>query len=332
MIDTDLLFIIFIVAVALTFDFFNGFHDAANSVATVVSTRVLSPGQAVVWAAFFNFVAAFGLGVHVANTIGKGVIETSVVDEKVILSALIGAIVWDVITWRLGLPTSSSHALIGGLVGAAMASSGTGVIISEGIEKTSAFIVISPFTGFIAAVLLSLTTLRLYERIAPAMARTIFKRLQLVSAAAYSLGHGANDAQKTMGVIAVLLFTTGHLGSDFYVPLWVILSAHAAIALGTLLGGWRIVRTMGLKITKLEPKDGFAAEASSAAAILFATQVGIPVSTTHTIAGGIVGVGSTRRLSAVRWGVAINIVIAWVLTIPAAALIAAGAYAVADRF
>ncbi len=332
MIDTDLLFIIFIVAVALTFDFFNGFHDAANSVATIVSTRVLSPGQAVVWAAFFNFVAAFGLGVHVANTIGKGVIETSVVDEKVILSALIGAIVWDVITWRLGLPTSSSHALIGGLVGAAMASSGTGVIISEGIEKTSAFIVISPFTGFIAAVLLSLATLRLYERIAPAMARTIFKRLQLVSAAAYSLGHGANDAQKTMGVIAVLLFTTGHLGSDFYVPLWVILSAHAAIALGTLLGGWRIVRTMGLKITKLEPKDGFAAEASSAAAILFATQVGIPVSTTHTIAGGIVGVGSTRRLSAVRWGVAINIVIAWIVTIPASALLAAGAYAVADRF
>ena len=332
MIDADLLFVIFIVAVALTFDFFNGFHDAANSVATIVSTRVLSPGQAVVWAAFFNFVAAFGLGVHVANTVGKGVIETSAVDEKVILSALIGAIVWDVITWRLGLPTSSSHALIGGLVGAAMASSGTGVIISDGIERTSAFIVISPFTGFIAAVFLALATLRLYERIAPAMAHTIFKRLQLLSAAAYSLGHGANDAQKTMGIIAVLLFTTGHLGGEFHVPLWVILSAHAAIALGTLLGGWRIVRTMGLKITKLEPKDGFAAEASSAAAILFATQVGIPVSTTHTIAGGIVGVGSTRRLSAVRWGVAINIVIAWVLTIPASALIAAGAYEVADRF
>ncbi len=332
MIDTDLLFIIFIVAVALTFDFFNGFHDAANSVATIVSTRVLSPGQAVVWAAFFNFVAAFGLGVHVANTIGKGVIETSAVDEKVILAALIGAIVWDVITWRLGLPTSSSHALIGGLVGAAMASSGPGVIISDGIEKTSAFIVISPFTGFIAAVFLALATLRLYERIAPAMAHTIFKRLQLLSAAAYSLGHGANDAQKTMGIIAVLLFTTGHLGGEFHVPVWVILSAHASIALGTLLGGWRIVRTMGLKITKLEPKDGFAAEASSAAAILFATQVGIPVSTTHTIAGGIVGVGSTRRLSAVRWGVAINIVIAWVLTIPASALIAAGAYEVADRF
>ncbi len=332
MIDTDLLFVIFIVAVALTFDFFNGFHDAANSVATIVSTRVLSPGQAVIWAAFFNFVAAFVIGTHVANTIGKGVIETSVVDEKVILSALIGAIVWDVITWRLGLPTSSSHALIGGLVGAAMASSGTGVIISDGIERTSAFIVISPVTGFIGAVLLALATLRLYERVAPAMAHAIFKRLQLVSAAAYSLGHGANDAQKTMGVITVLLFTTGHLGGDFHVPLWVILSAHAAIALGTLLGGWRIVRTMGLKITKLEPKDGFAAEASSAAALLFATQVGIPVSTTHTIAGGIVGVGSTRRLSAVRWGVAINIVIAWIVTIPASALIAAGAYAVADRF
>jgi len=327
--DGDVLFIAFIVIVALVFDFFNGFHDAANSVATIVSTRVLSPLQAVVWAAFFNFVAAFGLGIHVANTIGKGIVDTSIVDERVVLSALIGAIVWDVITWRYGLPTSSSHALIGGLVGAAIAKAGTGVIIGAGLERVSAFIVISPMVGFIAAVFLALAVLQLYQRAAPSAVQGVFRRLQLLSAAAYSLGHGTNDAQKTMGIIAVLLFTTGHLGGEFHVPLWVILSAHAAIALGTLFGGWRIVRTMGLRITKLEPQDGFAAEAASAAAILFATQVGIPVSTTHTISGGIVGVGSTKRLSAVRWGVAANIVIAWILTIPASALIAAGVYLIA---
>ena len=329
MMDGDVLFIAFIVIVALVFDFFNGFHDAANSVATIVSTRVLSPLQAVVWAAFFNFVAAFGLGIHVANTIGKGIVETSIVDERVVLSALIGAIVWDVITWRYGLPTSSSHALIGGLVGAAIARAGTGVIIGAGLEKVSAFIVISPMVGFIAATFLALAVLQLYQRAAPSAVQGVFRRLQLLSAAAYSLGHGTNDAQKTMGIIAVLLFTTGHLGGEFHVPLWVILSAHAAIALGTLFGGWRIVRTMGLRITKLEPQDGFAAEAASAAAILFATQVGIPVSTTHTISGGIVGVGSTKRLSAVRWGVAVNIVIAWILTIPISGLIAAGVYLIA---
>jgi len=329
MMDGEVLFVASIVVVALVFDFFNGFHDAANSVATIVSTRVLSPLQAVVWAAFFNFVAAFGLGIHVANTIGKGIVDTSVVDERVVLSALIGAIVWDVITWRYGLPTSSSHALIGGLVGAAIARAGTDVIIGAGLEKVSAFIVISPMVGFIAAVFLALAVLQLYQRAAPSAVQGVFRRLQLLSAAAYSLGHGTNDAQKTMGIIAVLLFTTGHLGGEFHVPLWVILSAHAAIALGTLFGGWRIVRTMGLRITKLEPQDGFAAEAASAAAILFATQVGIPVSTTHTISGGIVGVGSTRRLSAVRWGVAANIVIAWILTIPISGLIAAGVYLIA---
>ena len=329
MMDGEVLFVASIVVVALVFDFFNGFHDAANSVATIVSTRVLSPLQAVVWAAFFNFVAAFGLGIHVANTIGKGIVETSIVDERVVLSALIGAIVWDVITWRYGLPTSSSHALIGGLVGAAIARAGTDVIIGAGLEKVSAFIVISPMVGFIAATFLALAVLQLYQRAAPSAVQGVFRRLQLLSAAAYSLGHGTNDAQKTMGIIAVLLFTTGHLGGEFHVPLWVILSAHAAIALGTLFGGWRIVRTMGLRITKLEPQDGFAAEAASAAAILFATQVGIPVSTTHTISGGIVGVGSTKRLSAVRWGVAVNIVIAWILTIPASALIAAGVYLIA---
>lgn len=330
--DWELLLVIFIVALALGFDFINGFHDAANSVATIVSTRVLTPTQAVIWAAFFNFVAAFGLGIHVANTIGKGIIETSIVDEKLILSALVGAIVWDIFTWRVGLPTSSSHALIGGLIGAALVSAGPDVIIKEGVERTSAFIVISPMVGFIAAVFLALAVMRLYARIAPSTAQGVFRRLQLLSAAAYSLGHGTNDAQKTMGIIAVLLFTTGHLGGEFHVPLWVILSAHAAIAAGTLMGGWRIVRTMGLRITKLEPSDGFAAEASSAAAILFATQVGIPVSTTQTIAGGIIGVGSTKRLSAVRWGVAINIVVAWVLTIPASAAVAALTFAIVDEF
>jgi PiT family inorganic phosphate transporter len=330
--DGELIFVIFIVAVALLFDFVNGFHDAANSVATVVATRVLSPGVAVLWAAFFNFVAAFGLGVHVANTIGKGVIDTGVVDEKLILSALIGAIVWDVITWRLGLPTSSSHALIGGLVGAAIASAGPDAVIRGGVEKVGAFIVISPLVGFIAASFLALAILNLYQRVAPSTAQGVFRRLQLLSAAAYSLGHGTNDAQKTMGVIAVLLFTTGHLGGEFHVPIWVILSAHAAIALGTVFGGWRIVRTMGMRITKLEPQDGFAAEAAAAAAILFASQVGIPVSTTHTISGGIVGVGATKRFSAVRWGVAYNIVLAWIVTIPVSAAIAWTAFQVAKVF
>jgi PiT family inorganic phosphate transporter len=329
--DWDLLLVIFIVALALGFDFINGFHDAANSVATVISTRVLTPMQAVVWAAFFNFVAAFGLGLHVANTVGKGIIETSIIDEKLILAALVGAIIWDLITWRFGLPTSSSQALIGGLIGAALVSAGPDAVIEEGVRTTSAFIVISPLVGFIAAVCLVLAVMRLYARIAPSSAQGIFRRLQLFSAAAYSLGHGTNDAQKTMGVISVLLFTTGYLGGEFYVPLWVVLSAHAAIAAGTLMGGWRIIRTMGLRLTKLEPSDGFAAESSSAAAIFFATQVGIPVSTTQTLAGGIVGVGSTRRLSAVRWGVAINIVIAWVLTIPASAAVAALTFVIVDQ-
>ncbi len=329
--DLDLLFVIFIILVALVFDFFNGFHDAANSVATVVSTRVLSPAQAVVWAAFFNIVAAFGLGVHVANTVGKDIVDTSIVDTHLILAALIGAIAWDVITWLLGLPTSSSHALIGGLAGAAIAKAGTGSIVMTGLEKTSAFIVMSPMIGFIAAVFIALAILNIYARQAPSTVDGVFRRLQLLSAAVYSLGHGSNDAQKTMGVIAVLLLSTGHLGGHFHVPFWVIISANSAMALGTLFGGWRIVKTMGMGITKLQPFGGFAAEAASAGAILFASQVGIPVSTTHTISGGIVGVGSTRRLSAVRWGVAINIVIAWILTIPMAGLIAGVAFLVIDR-
>jgi PiT family inorganic phosphate transporter len=330
-VDEELLLVIFIVGLALTFDFINGFHDAANSVATVVSTRVLSPGQAVIWAAFFNFIAAFGLGVHVANTIGQGIIDTGIVDEQLIISALVGAIVWDLFTWWVGLPTSSSHALIGGLVGAAVAADGWDAVVTSGLERTSAFIVISPVVGFIAAVLLMIAVLRLYARVAPAIAEGVFRRLQLLSAAAYSLAHGTNDAQKTMGVIAVLLFTTGYLEGDFYVPLWVVLSAHAAIAAGTLFGGWRIVRTMGLRITKLEPHDGFAAESAAAGAILFASQVGVPVSTTQTISGGIIGAGSTKRLSAVRWGVAFNIVIAWVVTIPAAAIVAGATFWMIDR-
>jgi PiT family inorganic phosphate transporter len=319
----ELLGVIFIIAVALAFDFVNGMHDAANSIATVVSTRVLRPMQAVVWAAFFNFVAAFGFGVHVANTIGKGVIDTGIVNEQVILSALVGAIIWDMITWYYGLPSSSSHALIGGLVGAALAEAGTDAVVAAGVRKVAVFIVVSPLLGFILGSLISLLVRTAFRNAHPSIAGTMFKRLQLLSAGLYSLSHGTNDAQKTMGIIAVLLFSTGRLNGDFHVPVWVILSAHTAIALGTLAGGWRIVHTMGSRITKLEPYGGFSAESAAAATIIYASRVGIPVSTTHTIAGAITGVGSTRRFSAVRWSVAGQIVWAWVLTIPAAALIAA---------
>ena len=315
--------VIFIVGVALAFDFVNGMHDAANSIATVVATRVLRPFQAVLWAAFFNFIAAFGFGVAVANTIGKGVIDTGIVNEQVILAALTGAIVWDMITWYYGLPSSSSHALIGGLIGAALVEAGRDAIVGEGIRKVAAFIIISPLVGFIVASLISLLVRTVFRNAQPSVAGTVFKRLQLVSAALYSLSHGTNDAQKTMGIIAVLLFSTGYLGTEFHVPLWVVLSAHAAIAAGTMAGGWRIVHTMGSRITKLEPYGGFSAETAAAAAIIYASRVGIPVSTTHTVAGAIAGVGSTRRFSAVRWGVAGQIVWAWVLTIPAAAAIAA---------
>lgn len=321
----ELFGVIFIVAVALAFDFVNGMHDAANSIATVVATRVLRPFHAVLWAAAWNFIAAFGFGVAVANTIGKGVIDTGIVNEQVILAALTGAIVWDMITWYLGLPSSSSHALIGGLVGAALVQAGTDAIVKGGIGKVAAFIVISPLLGFFVASLISLLVRVAFRNAHPSIAGTVFKRLQLMSAGLYSLSHGTNDAQKTMGIISVLLFTTGYLGDSFYVPVWVILAAHAAIALGTLSGGWRIVHTMGSRITKLEPYGGFSAESAAAAAIIYASNVGIPVSTTHTIAGAIAGVGSTRRFSAVRWSVAGEIVWAWVLTIPAAALLAAGA-------
>jgi PiT family inorganic phosphate transporter len=319
----ELFGVIFIVAVALVFDFVNGMHDAANSIATVVATRVMRPFHAVAWAAFWNFVAAFGFGVAVANTIGQGVIDTGVVTEQLILAALVGAIAWDMITWYFGLPSSSSHALIGGLVGAAFVQAGWDAIESAGMRKVAAFIVISPLLGFIVASLISLLVRTVFRNAHPTMAGTVFKRLQLVSAAAYSLSHGTNDAQKTMGIIAVLLFSAGYLGDEFYVPTWVILAAHTAIALGTLSGGWRIVHTMGSRITKLEPYGGFSAESSAAASIIYASHVGIPVSTTQTIAGAITGVGSTRRFSAVRWNVAGQIVWAWILTIPASAILAA---------
>ncbi|MER3419367.1 MAG: anion permease [Chloroflexota bacterium] len=319
----ELLGLIVIIAVALAFDFVNGMHDAANSIATVVATRVLRPRQAVVWAAFFNFVAAFGFGVEVASTIGKGVVDPAVVNEQVILAALAGAIVWDMLTWYWGLPSSSSHALIGGLVGAALAEAGRHAVIAAGVRKVAVFIVVSPLLGFIIGALVSLLVRVVFRGANPAVAGTTFRRLQLLSAALYSLGHGTNDAQKTMGIIAVLLFSTGHLGDTFYVPIWVILAAHAAIALGTLTGGWRIVHTMGTKLTKLEPYGGFSAEVAAAASLLYASRAGIPVSTTHTISGAIAGVGSTRRFSAVRWNVAGQIVWAWVLTIPASALLAA---------
>jgi PiT family inorganic phosphate transporter len=318
--------VVFIVFVALVFDFINGFHDAANSIATVVSTRVLTPLQAVVWAAFFNFVAAFGFGVSVARTVGKGVVESNVVDQWLILASLVGAIVWDVITWYWGLPTSSSHALIGGFAGAAVAKAGLGSLIASGLIKIGVFMVLAPLIGLTVGFGMMLATVWTFRKATPGRVDWLFRRLQLVSAAAYSLGHGTNDAQKTMGIIAVLLFSTGHLGPEFYVPLWVILSAHAAIGLGTLSGGWRIVKTMGMRITKLRPVGGFSAETAGALTLISTAMAGIPVSTTHTITGAIMGVGSLQRFSAVRWGVAGRIVWAWVFTIPASGLIAAGTW------
>jgi PiT family inorganic phosphate transporter len=315
-----------IVAVALIFDFLNGFHDAANSIATVVATKVLSPVRAVVWAAFFNFVAVFGFSMHVAKTIGKGVVQADVVDVYVVLGALIGAIAWDVITWYFGLPTSSSHALIGGLVGAvAMKTHGFASLIPSGLWKIIAFIVLSPLIGMILGYIFMHLVNLACRNVPPGRVDKHFRRIQLVSAAAYSLGHGLNDAQKTMGVIWLLLITMGFLGQNAPLPIWVKLACNGAIALGTMAGGWRIVKTMGLKITKLKPVGGFAAETAGAATIIGASLFGIPVSTTHTITGAIVGVGATSRLSAVRWGVAGRIVWAWILTIPAAGAIGAGA-------
>jgi PiT family inorganic phosphate transporter len=319
--------VVLIVVVALIFDFINGFHDAANSIATVVSTRVLTPLQAVIWAAFFNFVAAFGFGVSVATTVGKGVVAPAVVDHWVILSGLIGAIAWDLVTWHWGLPTSSSHALIGGFAGAAAAKAGFGALVPAGLIKIGVFMVLAPLIGFAVGFGLMLATIWTFHHATPGRVDRLFRRLQLASAGAYSLGHGTNDAQKTMGIIAVLLFTTGHLGPTFYVPFWVIMAAHAAIALGTLAGGWRIVKTMGMRITKLRPVGGFCAETAGALTLIGTAVAGIPVSTTQTISGSIMGVGALQRLSAVRWGVAGRILAAWIFTIPASAVIAAVCWA-----
>jgi inorganic phosphate transporter, PiT family len=318
--------VLFIVLVALVFDFINGFHDAANSIATVVSTRVLTPLQAVVWAAFFNFVAAFGFGVSVATTVGKGVVEPSVVDAWVILAGLVGAIAWDLITWYWGLPTSSSHALIGGFSGAAVVKAGFGALVADGLIKIGIFMIVAPLVGFAVGLVLMLITLNVFQRATPGRVDQIFRRGQLLSAAAYSLGHGTNDAQKTMGIIAVLLFSTGHLGKEFYVPFWVVLAAHAALGLGTMAGGWRIIKTMGMRITKLRPVGGFCAETAGAITLIGTAIAGIPVSTTQTISGSIMGVGALQRLSAVRWGVAGRILWAWILTIPASGLIAAATW------
>jgi inorganic phosphate transporter, PiT family len=315
--------VIFIVFIALVFDFINGFHDAANSIATVVSTRVLTPLQAVVWAAFFNFVAAFGFGVSVATTVGKGVVDASIVDEWVILAGLTGAIAWDLITWYWGLPTSSSHALIGGFAGAAVVKAGFGALVAPGLIKIGVFMIVAPLLGMVMGFLMMLVTMLAFRNQTPGRVDKVFRRGQLVSAAAYSLGHGTNDAQKTMGIIAVLLFSTGHLGKEFYVPFWVVMAAHAALGLGTLSGGWRIVKTMGMRITKLRPVGGFCAETAGAIMLIGTAIAGIPVSTTHTITGSIMGVGSMQRFSAVRWGVAGRIIWAWVLTIPASAAVAA---------
>ena len=322
---------IVIIVFALIFDFLNGFHDAANSIATVVSTRVLTPGFAVVWAAFFNFIAVFILGVAVAKTVGKGIILPEAVNNHVLLSALVGAIAWNLLTWWLGLPTSSSHALIGGLVGAALCHGGPRAILMPGLTKTAAFIVVAPFMGMFLAWSITIATSWLLRNAAPGPVDRLFRRLQLISAAAYSLGHGGNDAQKTMGVISLLLFTTGTI-DHFFVPTWVAVVCGVAIALGTLSGGWRIVHTLGARVTKLVPFGGFCAETAGAISLFLATHLGIPVSTTHTITGAIVGVGATRRLSAVRWGIAGRIVWAWILTIPAAAAVAAATFYVTRLF
>jgi PiT family inorganic phosphate transporter len=327
--DANLLAVVALILVALSFDFINGFHDAANSIATVVSTRVLSPGKAVIWAAFFNFVAAFTFGTAVAKTVGAGLVDINVVTFLVIFAGLVGAIVWDLITWYFGLPTSSSHALIGGYAGAAIAKAGVGAILPAGWTKTLIFIVLAPMIGLVLGFVVMIAIMWLFSRSSPGRVDHWFRRAQLFSAAAYSLGHGGNDAQKTMGIIAGALVTGNYMqmvDGKLPIPIWVILMAHAAIALGTLSGGWRIIHTMGSRITKLQPVGGFAAETAGALSLFGATYLGVPVSTTHTITGAIVGVGSIKRLTAVRWGVAGKIVWAWILTIPASAFIAALVY------
>ncbi len=316
-----------LIIVALAFDFLNGLHDAANSIATIVSTRVLRPQYAVAWAAFFNFIAFLFFGLHVAQTIGTGIVDANIVNPAVVFAALVGAIAWNLITWFFGIPSSSSHALIGGLVGAGIAKAGLSSIVWTGLGKTSAAIVLSPFFGFLLALTLMLLVSWLFIRSTPYGVDLLFRSLQFVSASFYSLGHGGNDAQKTMGIIAVLLYSQGQLGSEFYVPFWVVITCQAAMGLGTLIGGWRIVKTMGSRISRLTPVQGFCAETGGAITLFAATYMGIPVSTTHTITGAIIGVGAAKRASAVRWSVANNIILAWIITIPATGLIAALTYA-----
>ena len=321
-----------LIGVALFFDFLNGLHDAANSIATIVSTRVLRPQYAVFWAAFFNFIAFLFFGLHVAETIGRGIVSADIVTPQVVFAALVGAIAWNIITWLYGIPSSSSHALIGGLVGGAVAKAGSVAIVWAGLLKTVAAIVLSPLTGFVLALVLILTVSWIFVRQTPFAVDNTFRTMQFVSASLYSLGHGGNDAQKTMGIIAVLLYSQGMLGGEFYVPFWVVITCQAMLALGTLFGGWRIVHTMGSKITRLNPMQGFCAETGGAITLFGATWLGIPVSTTHTITGAIVGVGAARRVSAVRWGIAGSIVIAWVVTMPATAIIAAIVYGLTTLF
>jgi inorganic phosphate transporter, PiT family len=328
--DSATLYLWLIIGVALLFDFLNGFHDAANSIATVVSTRVLTPGFAVLWAAFFNFIAVFILGVAVAKTVGKGIIVAEAVSNHVLFAALVGAVAWNLLTWWLGLPTSSSHALIGGLVGAAVAGHGPGAVVGPGLTKVAIFIVVAPLVGLILAWVNMVAASWMFRKSLPSRVDQLFRKLQLVSAALYSLGHGGNDAQKTMGVIALLLYSNGRI-DHFYVPSWVAIACGISIGLGTMSGGWRIVHTLGSRITNLRPFGGFCAETAGATSLFAATHFGIPVSTTHTITGAIVGVGATRRLSAVRWGVAGRIVWAWILTIPASAAVAALTYLIITR-
>jgi len=329
--DSTFIAIIFLIALALFFDFSNGFHDAANSIATIVATRVLSPKYAVLWAAFFNFIAFLFFGLHVAGTIGKGIVDIAQVDSYIIFGTLMGACSWNVITWYYGIPSSSSHALVGGLIGSALVKAGPTALVMKGIIKTVAFIVISPVVGMLLGMLLATIIYNLFARSTPSKVDHLFRKGQLLSAAAYSLGHGGNDAQKTMGIIAGLLFSAGYLGTEFHIPLWIVLSCHAAIALGTMSGGWRIVKTMGNKLSKLRPVDGFCAEFGASLMLFGASAIGVPISTTHTITGSIVGVGMVKNIRAVKWGVAGQIVWAWIFTIPAAAIISGAFYYLSVR-
>ena len=327
-----LVIVIIAIVIAIVFDFLNGMNDAANSIATIVSTKVLPPFVAVIWAAFFNFAAAFLFGVHVATTIGKGIVDPAIINEYIILSALIGSVIWVYICTHLGMPISVSHALIGGLIGPGLVVGGPKVLVASGIIKVTLFIALSPIIGLILGYLIMLATMAIFRHRSPKKVDSLFRILQLTSSAVFSIGHGSNDAQKTMGIISILLFSTGRLGSEFYVPTWVIFTCYTAIALGTLAGGRKVIKTLGLSLTDLKPVQGFCAETAGAITIIGSSLAGIPVSTTHTITGSIMGVGMTRRLTAVRWGIATNIVLAWVFTIPATIIISGGLYKLVELF